>query len=45
MKLSRRLITMVKEREPTLGETAKCAMTEAGLEPAHESFPQKYFEV
>ena len=28
-KLSRRLITMVKEREPAEGETATCAMTEA----------------
>ena len=26
-------------------ERATCAMTEAGLEPAHETFPKKYFEV
>ena len=44
LKLSRRLITMLKQREPGQGESARCAITDAGLEPAHASFPQKYFE-
>ena len=45
LKLSRRLITMVKLRDGAPGECATCAMTEAGLEPAHAAFPKKYFEV
>ena len=46
LKLSRRLITMVKVRDAAPGEGATCAITEAeGVEPAHATFPQKYFEV
>uniref|UniRef100_A0A7S0I4R7 Uncharacterized protein n=1 Tax=Hanusia phi TaxID=3032 RepID=A0A7S0I4R7_9CRYP len=42
-KLSRRLITMKKNRNPQADEKATCKITEAGLEPAHQHFADKYW--
>lgn len=43
MRWQRRLITMVKLREPAEGEKARCELQEQGEEVAHENFSEKYF--